>query len=172
MNKKIYMAGLMALVLSGGAAQAFAHGIPAMGGGNGYGRGGDPLARTFFKQVHFVMRSQEKLGLSEDQINAVRSLKLEVEKSLIRQKAETRVSEVEIESALRQDKVDAEALQKLIDEEYEGRKAQAKTLAAAYLKLKDTLTPEQQKSLQGLKKEGIKRAFEGNAAGFRHHFQD
>ncbi len=49
MNKKIVVAGLIALALAAGSTQAFANG----GGGR---KGGDPFSGAFFQEAHLPMR--------------------------------------------------------------------------------------------------------------------
>ncbi len=158
MNKKLYLAGFMLWVLSLAAPKVFAH-----GDGAGMGGRGDRFAGEFFQEASFLLRSQEKLGLSAEQSQAIQDLKLEAKKNLIRQQAEIEVLDLDIHSKLQSSKADLESVQKLIDQQYETKKAEAKALAEAYLKLKGTLNPKQSEALENLKKERRKESFEGKA---------
>ena len=169
MNKKSYVAGLMVLaLLTVGIPMVFAHGH----GGGGMRGGGQGCTGMFFHKAFFVLKSQDKLGLSKEQVDTIQGLKLEAEKNMIRQEAEIRVLELDIHSQLRADKADAAAIQKLIDQKYEAEKAGAKAAVDAYLKLKSTLNEKQWATLKDLKKEWMKKSFgeEGGHGGhYGHH---
>ena len=75
------------------------------------------------------------------------------------------VLDLDIQAQLKNDKPDAEALQKLIDQKFEVKKANTKVLVDAYLKLKSTVTQKQWEALQSLKKERMKEFLNGNKEG-------
>jgi hypothetical protein len=103
------------------------------------------LEKMLFYKAHFILGNQEELGLSEDQVKTIKSLKLETKKSLLRQNVEIEVLALDIKAKLWEHPIDREGINKLIDQKYELKKAKAKSLIDAFAKLKATLTEEQMK---------------------------
>ena len=105
-------------------------------------------------KMHMIMKNQEELGLSDEQVEKIRALKLDTKKKVIMQKAEIEVLAVDIKAKLWWgDPVDMEAVNKLIDQKYEIKKGKAKNLAGAIAELKKILTEEQKDKLKALRKE-------------------
>lgn len=102
-----------------------------------------PIAKTFFKKAHFLLDSQKEIGLSEEQINQIKALKLEVKKRMIRQAAEMQVFALEIEAKMHQPVVDVEGLNAMIDQAFTGSAQGAKAGIADYAALKALITEEQ-----------------------------
>ena len=153
MNKKFFTAGLMLLALSVGIPQVFAHEQSEL-----RGKGGDRLAGSFFHKAHHLLKAQEELKLSEEQVQSIRDLKLDVSKNLIRQHAEIEILELDIQSQLRGDKFDVAAVQKLVDQKYDAKKDMAKKVIESYAKLKTILSDKQWEALRSLKKERMKES--------------
>lgn len=118
----------------------------------GYGAGGD-LTAGFFYKAHFFLEEGDTLGLTEEQENAMRQLKIDTKKQVIHQSAEIDVLEVDIMAKLHESKIDVAAVQKLIDQKYEIKKALAKTVVEAFAKLKSTVSEKQWQDMKKLKKE-------------------
>lgn len=121
----------------------------------------DSIDWKFFKKAHKFLDKQEALGLSEDQVQSIHNLKMEVKKNLIRRQAEIDVLDLEIESKLRDNPIDVASIQKLVDQKYEAKKAFSKSVVEAYAKLKSTLTEEQRQTFKNLKKDGDKKGYHG-----------
>jgi hypothetical protein len=150
------MSGILVLMLVAGAAlPVYAnHGGGCSYGRGGYGHGkGGGLEGKFFHKAHLFLMLQEELGLSDDQAQSIKDLKLEMKKNYVRQKAEIKVLKLDIHSKLKADKVDAGEVQKLIDQKYAAKAAMAKSFVDAYLKLKGTLNDKQLETLKTLKKQ-------------------
>jgi len=122
------------------------------------------IASSFFHKAGFLMREKESMGLSEDQVQSIRNLKLEAVKSLIRNKADIKIFDLDIRSQLHQEKPDVAAIQKLIDSKYEAKKAFDKSMVDALVKLQAVPNDKQQEALKNLKKEHMKKMF-----GDKHH---
>ena len=103
------------------------------------------LDEMLFHKAHFILTNQQEIGLSEDQVKTIKSLKLETKKSLLRQNVEIEVLALDIKAKLWEHPLDQESINKLIDQKYELKKAKAKSLVDAYAKLRATLTEEQMK---------------------------
>lgn len=141
---------LVALALS--AAPAPAHqgsgemgmmGGRMMGGGMMGGMGGDREPGHEGPLLSFMLNMKDQLGLSLQQVQTLRDLRVAFEKEAIQRGAEIRVAEVELREALAQERVDlarAETLiRKIAGLRAELRLARVRTLE----KGKGVLTPEQ-----------------------------
>ncbi len=106
--------------------------------------------KVFFHKAHFILKNGKDLGLTEEQVKTIISLKMDTKKDLIKKKADIEVISVDILSELFEDKVDVKNVNKLIDQKYEAKKELAKSLVASYAKLKETLTEEQLKKLKDI----------------------
>lgn len=148
MNKKRLMGCLGILVLGTAVSlsSAYAHG-PKRGG---HGDGGGKLEKIFFMKAHFILENQEELGLAEDKVQAVKQLKLETKKALIRQNADLEIVSLDVMSELHEYPVDVKALNALLDRKFELKKADAKNMVAAIAQLKETLTPDQYAKMRSL----------------------
>lgn len=108
------------------------------------------LEGKFFHKAHFVLSNGDELALSEEQEEAIRELKIELKKKLIRQEAEIDIAAVDIRAELMEDTVDLESVKPLVDKKYALKKEKAYSLVEAYAELKDTLNEEQKQTLKDL----------------------
>jgi Spy/CpxP family protein refolding chaperone len=104
----------------------------------------------FCHKAMLIIKNQEELGLSYGQVKKIKYLKVSTEKDLIKKNAEIDILAIDIKAAMWEDKIDANAVNALIDKKYELKKENAKSLVAAYVALKTILTEEQQKKLNAL----------------------
>ena len=139
MNKKTLSVGggMLLLLLTLSLSSAYAN-----HGRGGHGKDGG-FEKMFFMKAHSILDKKQELGLTEDKVEAVKTLKLETQKALIKQNAEIEVLALEIQSKLHEYPVDAEAVKKLVSQKYDLKKAQAEGLVDAVAKLKGTLSKEQ-----------------------------
>jgi len=101
------------------------------------------LSDKLSSKAHFFYMNQEALGLTEEQVESIKALKMEVKKELVKRKADIKLVKIDIKSLLWQKDVDVDAINALIDKKYEIKKAKAKYLVSSYAKLKGMLTEEQ-----------------------------
>jgi len=106
------------------------------------------IERDVFQEAYFALVNSEKLELSEEEIKAIRSLKLETKKATIRQKAEAKVVDVDIKAQLYEDAIDPGQVNALIDKKYAIKAAKAKTYTQAYIQLKEKLGAEKWEKLR------------------------
>ena len=143
MRKNVCVTGLLVLVLglflSVGSLSA-----------DGKGHGKKSLDEKFMKKAHFIMLYQDELGISDETVDGIKALKIETKKNLIMKNAQIEVLAIDIKSGLYAEKIDVEAIDKLIDQKYELKKEKAKMLVAAYATLKGMLTEEQMDTLKGI----------------------
>lgn len=116
--------------------------------------GSGDMEGQFCQKAMLIVKNQEELGLSDEEVNKIKDLKVAMKKDMIRKKAEIDVLALDIKAGLWGDEIDVTALNSLIDKKYELKKEKAKSLIAAYASLKNMLTEEQRKTLKGLCKKG------------------
>lgn len=144
--KTKYLAIATALILAAMITAPAAYANDGKKGRDGH-RG---LHGKFFHKAHYVLKNEKALGLSDEQVSAIVKLKIETKKNLIRQKADAKIVGVDIKSALYDDKIDTDKVNKLIDQKYEVKKSLAKSLVDSLAKLKGILSEEQLKKLKEL----------------------
>ena len=110
---------------------------------HGYG-----LDKKFFKKVRLALKNQEELGLSDEQCEKLKALKMNTKKDLIKRKAEIDIIEVDIKGNLYEDPIDKKSINKLIDKKYELKKAKAKALVEVYAAFQNIFTDDQKKKLK------------------------
>ena len=135
-------------------------------GGPGQGRqGGGPGAHHFgdmkpFAELgHFNCRvllrpeTQEKLGLSEDQVERIEKFQFDSQMDAIDRNAQTQKARLELRTALRGDEIDRDAVLGLVRHlgELENQKTEHQVMR--YLELREILTPEQRTKIREVVKE-------------------
>lgn len=126
------------------ATHVYAEGHGKMKGGHGDFEG------KFYKKAMLIVKNQEELGLSDEEVKKIKDLKVATKKDLIRKKAEIEVLGLDIMAAMWEDTINLEAVNTLIDKKYELKKQKTKSIVAACVALKGILTEEQQEKLKSL----------------------
>lgn len=109
-----------------------------------------PITEKFMKKARFLLENKSDIGLTDDQVKAIKDLKLQMEKDSIRQNADKKTFMLDLKSKLAEDKVDIEGTSALIDQNFTTASAAAKSNLAAYAKLKGLLNPDQIKKMKVL----------------------
>jgi Spy/CpxP family protein refolding chaperone len=138
----VVMMVLVCFVLLAGYGYAFEHG-KGKGGHGGF-------EEQFCHKAMLIIKNQEELGLTDEQVKKIKDLKVSTKKDLIRKNAEIDILALDIKAAMWEDVIDTNAVNALIDKKYELKKENAKSLVAAYVALKTILTEEQQKKLKAI----------------------
>jgi len=156
MKKRTVVASLaaMSLLLTLSLSNAYAD-----GGQCRFGGGGDRLGGMFFKKAHTILENKDALGLTADKAAEIKGLQLETAKAIIKQRAEIATVSVDLRSKLHEDPVNIEAVNKLVDQQFDLKKAKTKTMVEAFAKLKGLLTQEQYDKLRELWKSGKGKEF-------------
>ena len=110
---------------------------------HGYG-----LDKKFVNKVHLALKNQEELGLSDEQYEKLKTLKMNTKKDLIKRNADIDIIGVDIKGKLWEDPIDKKGINKLIDQKYELKKAKAKALVESYATFQTILTDDQKKKLK------------------------
>lgn len=111
------------------------------------------LKEKFFHKAHHFLKSKEQLGLSDEQVSKIKSVKIDMKKDLIMKDAEIEVIAIDIKSQLWKEEIDVNAVHALIDKKYDIKKAKTKSLVQAIADLKSVLTDKQKKTLKDSWKE-------------------
>lgn len=109
-----------------------------------------PITAKLMKKAHFYLENQKEIGLKEDQIKAIKAIKMETKKAEIRQSAEMQVFMMDLESKLSEPQLDTEGLNAMVDSMSSGFNSGAKATIAAYAKLKGILTADQHAKVKEL----------------------
>jgi len=120
------------------------------GGWHGKADQHQSLDQLFVHKAHMILGHRDALELSDEQIEAISTLKRETEKTTITQQADAEVVTIDLMAALKADEVDRIRVHQLIDQQYAIKTGKAKTLADAYATLKGTLSPAQRQQLKDL----------------------
>lgn len=144
------IAGLLAMSLSAWALQMGPMpSPPQMGPMEGLApvlRNGDPASRVL--SLLESDRVKTALGLTDDQIQRLRQIVEDTEKSAIKTQANLQVAGIELEELLRSNNPDRNAVNGKVQEIANYRGAMLKEYVGALLDAKTVLTPDQQKKIE------------------------
>lgn len=133
MNKglKRMMVGFAAAVVLGGLVSVAwadggsgywrggAHGIGMTTYGHGHGRAFHGMAghgSSAHRTVHLLLKHQQELGLTEEQVAKIKALSLDQDRAMIRAKADVKVAERELRALISDDKTDLAAIEAKVKE--------------------------------------------------------
>jgi len=102
------------------------------------------------------MANSSELGLTDQQVTAIKALNSATKKSIIEHKAKIDVLKIDIKDLMYERTVNLETINPLIDQKYELKKAKTKTVVAAIGSLKNILTDEQYAEMKKMWKEKAK----------------
>ena len=101
-----------------------------------------------------------EIGITQTQIDKLRSLKMEATKSQIRNSAEVKILKLDFEDLLNQDNPDVKKIDAKIDEMGKLEIEMKKSMVHSIIEMKSILTDEQLEKLQELIKERMKERME------------
>lgn len=102
-----------------------------------------PVTGKFFKKADFLLENSAELSLADDQVKTIEELLLQVKKQHVRQMADMQVMVLDVKAKLKEDKIDVEGINGLVDQGAASMASGTKSVVEAYAKLKGVLTPEQ-----------------------------
>lgn len=117
------------------------------------------LEEMFYHKTRLIMENAAELGLSDEQVQKIKTLELATKKSMIKSKADIELLALDIEDALKKDEIDVNNVNAVIDKKYGLKAQEAKTLVSACAEVKNVLNKDQMKKLRDIWKE--KKAGEG-----------
>jgi len=108
------------------------------------------MDEMLFHKFHMILENAKELGLSAQQIESIKSLKLKTKKDLITKEAEIDLVALDVKTELWKDAIDVNVINPLIDRKYELKKEKAKILVAAISEIKKTLSKDQMDKLKAM----------------------
>lgn len=111
------------------------------------------LEQKFYKKVKFVSKHEDELALTEEQKKTIKDIKTALKKSLIEQEAKVETVKLDIHAGLYERPVNVDALNTLVDQKYEAKKAASKSLIKAFADFKNVFTDQQYETMKKLWKE-------------------
>ncbi len=102
-----------------------------------------PILDKIMKKSHFLLDNQEELGLSEEQVDKIKAIKMGAKKTAILQAANMQIFEIDLKTKLGESKVDVEGIDAMIDQGMTAMSKSAKDSVQSYADLKSILTEEQ-----------------------------
>jgi len=148
MSRKFVTLVALVLVLAIGFLAPMAHAFDCGKGKAGWQGGSKDCKEKIFLKAHKILKNKEELGLSDEQVQKIKDLKISAKKDLIRKEAEIDILKVDIKSEMYKDTIDVAAVNAFIDKKYDLKKEKTKSLIAAFVALKNILTEDQKKKLK------------------------
>lgn len=102
-----------------------------------------PVISKFLKKADFLLTNQKAIGLTDDQVMAIKALKLKVDKIVVAEDAGMKTFALDLNAKLSEPQVDIEGIGAMIDQGMTGMAAQTKEVVAAYAEMKGSLSAEQ-----------------------------
>jgi len=144
-----------------GAAQGqWGHRREGFGGGERMGRRGFGRERGEFGLIRLLNEPaiREKLGITAEQVGAIRKQQSDFRKAQIRDRADLQVKRVDLQDLLQADKPDRAAIDSKLQEISAARLALEKSAIHYRLAMREAITPEQREKLHQLMSERWQRA--------------
>ncbi len=110
------------------------------------------MSDKFFMKIKMIYENQKEIGVTDDQLVQIKKIKTELKKDKIRKEAEIAILKIDIRSLMHKDKIDVAAVNKLIDQKYEIKKAKTKKVVESFSLLKKIITKDQMRQLKNLRK--------------------
>jgi len=108
------------------------------------------MDKKLFSKCHMILENAKELGLSAQQIESIKDLKLKTKKDLIVKESEIDLAALDIKTELWKDTIDLNVINPLIDKKYDLKKEKAKILVAAMAGIKKTLSKDQMDKLKAM----------------------
>ena len=102
-----------------------------------------PIIQKIMKKAHFFLENKDEMGLSEEQVTKIKTIKMDAKKSAIHMGADMQIFEMDLKSKLDESNMDVEGIDAMIDESMAGMSKSAKGSVQAYADLKAILTDDQ-----------------------------
>lgn len=112
------------------------------------------MEMKFMFKVRYLMENAEKLGLSEEQIQNIKQIKIRVLKSALMKEAEIKSLKLDLWETLGKDSADTKSFNEIIDKKYEIKKQLAQDLFKGIVDVKNVLSKDQQKKMKEMLKQG------------------
>ena len=135
---------------TGGQCPHRMHAMMSKKFGHGHDKYACPITAKLMHKGHFFLSHQKELGLSDQQVQSIKELKLSTKKAYIQQKAQHKIFALDIEHKLSEPTVDVKGIEGMIDKMSASMAASAKETVTSFAKLKSILTEEQRQKAKDL----------------------
>lgn len=112
--------------------------------GHHEGSGGYSLEDKYFGKVDFLFKNKTELGLTEDQMEQIKTIKFDVKRAMIKAEADKDLAMLDIYQELHKDEPDVAKIDSSIDQKSAVKATLAKNVVRSLLNTKAILTAEQQ----------------------------
>lgn len=109
-----------------------------------------PMVSALLMQAYTALEYSKDLGLTDDQVNAIREIKMETKKFSIRMDAEMKIAKIDMKSKFKADKFDAEGLKKMVSDWAAKMPEGPNQMIDWYAKFRSTLNEDQWQKLKEL----------------------
>ena len=150
--KKLFVV-LLAVALSVGFLQTVSFAEKGKMGERKGHQGKMSTEDELFRKIKKITMHQDELGITDEQLAKIKTLKMDLKKDLIRKDADIEVLALDIKAALSEDQIDLGKVNKLIDQKSDVKKAKPKSVIAALAELKKAISKDQMNEVEGLCKE-------------------
>lgn len=106
--------------------------------------GGYSLEDKYFGTVDFLFKNKTELGLTEDQMEQIKTIKFDVKRAMIEAEAKKDLAMLDIYQELHKDQPDVAKIDSLIDQKHAVKATLTKNMVRSLLNTKAILTTEQQ----------------------------
>ena len=111
-----------------------------------------------FYKATLLMKHKDEIGLTDAQVDQIKDIKLNFTKSLIRFEADKELLAIDIKNGLYERPIDVAAVNALVDQKYEIKKAKTKASVQALADIKNVVSDDQWTKFKEVKRDGHKRA--------------
>jgi hypothetical protein len=102
-----------------------------------------PITSKLTKKACFLLSHAEEIGLSDEQVQKIKSIKMEAKKQHILAKAQMKIGIIDMKAKLHEDELDVDGLNAMVDQFAAGFAASTKKAIQSYAELKGLLSDEQ-----------------------------
>lgn len=115
-----------------------------------------PITSKLMKKSCFLLGNAEEIGLSDDQVKKIKTIKMDAKKQMILGEAQMKIAFIDMTAKLHEEKLDLEGLNKMVDDFSAGMAESTKKTIQSYADLKGILTDEQMKKAKEVWKKSEK----------------
>lgn len=104
----------------------------------------------FFLKAKMTLSMAQELGLSAEQVKAIKDLKRNMQKEALKTDADIEIISLDIEEQLSADVPEAEAIKAAVEKKFDLKKKKVQSLIDSYIALQGVFTKEQKEKLNEL----------------------
>ncbi len=102
-----------------------------------------PITSRLMRKACFLLGHADEIGLSEDQVKQIQTIRMDAKKDMIRGEAEMQIAHMDLQAKLQEEVLDVEGLNAMVDTFGANMITGAKKAVERYAALRAVLKPEQ-----------------------------